>query len=156
MSGKRVKSGGRSRARPRVAGRSVKVSAVRTSQGPPATTVQVEVESEELRRELGDLGEVRGVVASIPGGSEGGPVRWTEERLESMGSAERETDGRRRRVTGYQKVHYGPSDPALGVDVKVETDRGPVQAQPPGQATRVKDASQPGESGRQKRGKGRR
>jgi len=142
------KPGGRSKAR--VATRGLRVSAVRATAGRPATSVQVEVEPDELKREVGEFGEVRGVSARIPEeGERPGRVRWRREPLRPAGASERDAQGRRRTVRRYFNVHYGPS--ADGVGVEVETDRGKVQAPAPGHAYTVKDDSQPGESQVKKR-----
>lgn len=125
----------------------VKVTAVKTTSGPPATSVHVEVQPDELRGEVGDVGEVRSVSAMIPESGEPGRERWCEETLLPAGSTEQETDGRRRMVQRYFNVHYGPSDTErLGVSVTLQTDRGTVKAPPTGQAYTVKNQGQPGES----------
>jgi hypothetical protein len=146
--GSRPKPGGRPRAR--VATKGLRVTAVKATAGRAATSVNVEVEPEELKSEVGEFDEVRSVSARIPEESEGtGRVRWRQEALRPAGASERETEGRRRTVRRYFNVHYGPSPEGLGVEV--ETDRGRVKAPRPGEAYAVKSASQPGESEVKKR-----
>ncbi len=141
------KGGGRPKAR--VARKGLKVTAVRATAGPSATSVHVELEPEELKSEVGEFGDVRRVAARIPedDAERPGRVRWREETLRPAGTAEQETEGRRRTVRRYFNVHYGPSaTEKLGVGVEVETDRCRVKAPPPGHAYTVKEDSQPGES----------
>ena len=120
---------------------------MRTTAGPPATSVHVEVEPEELKAEVGEFGEVRGVSARIPEDGPPGRVRWKEQRLQSIGTSERESEGRRKTVKGYYSMHQGPNaSERLGVGVEVETDRGRFKSPPSGHGYTVKDDSQPGES----------
>ena len=152
---RRVKRGGsRSGARPRarVATKGLRVTAVKATAGRPATSVHVEVEPDELKSEVGDFGEVRGVSARIAEeGGAPGAVRWQKKPLVPAGASEREVGGQKRTVRRYFNVHYGPSAGDLGVGVEVETDQGRVEAPPPGHAYSVKDDSQPGESAIRKR-----
>ncbi len=144
---KRDRSAPGGRPKARVATKGVRVTAVKATAGRPATSVHVEVEPDELKAELGDLGDVRGVSARIAEqGEVPGRLRWKKERLLPAGASEREAEGRRRMVRRYFNVHYGPSAEDAGVGVEVETDRGRVKAPPPGHAYSVKDDSRPGES----------
>ncbi len=133
--------------RARTVEKGVHVTAVKATAGPPATSVHVELEPEELKREVGEFGEVRGVSARFPEEKAPGHVRWRKEPLHPAGTAEREAEGRRRIVQRYFNVHYGPADSdGLGIGVEVETDTCRVKAPAAGQAYAVKDPPQPGES----------
>ncbi len=142
------------RTKARVAQKGVKVTAVQSTAGRSATSVHVEVEPEELKREVGEIGDVRQVSARIPEDDQQRPghVRWREERLQPAGTEERDVEGRRRIVKRYFNVHYGPSRSTdLGVGVRVDTEHGKVNAPPPGHAYTVRDESHPGESEIKKR-----
>ncbi len=143
--GSTPKQGGPAKAR--VATKGLRVTAVKASAGRSATSVNVEIETEELKSEVGEFGEVRGVSAQIPEeGERPGSVRWCNETLRPAGASERETKGGRRTVRQYFNVHYGPSADGQGVGVEVDTDRGKLQAPQPGHAYAIKADSQPGES----------
>ncbi|HET6437081.1 MAG TPA: hypothetical protein VFG59_03400 [Anaeromyxobacter sp.] len=146
MTGRRSRSG----RPPKVASKGVKVTAVKATHGPPATSVHVEVEPDDLKEDLGELGEVRSVTARIPEAGEAGRIRWREVRLDRLGAGP-EARGSRRTVARYFKVHYGPTEQRAGVGVKVDTDRGLVEAQPRDQAYTVKEESKPGESSLERR-----
>ncbi len=153
--GGRVKRG-RPKGRPkaRTVSRSLRVTAVKATSGRPATSVHVEVEPEELKSEVGEVGDVRGVSARIPedDARHPGRVRWTEETLHPAGTEEREAEGKRRTVKRFFNVHYGPARcDELGVGVELDTDRGRVKSPAPGQAYTVKDDSKPGGSEIKKR-----
>jgi hypothetical protein len=66
---KRRRSSGGGRSKARVASSGLKVTAVKATAGWAATSVQVEVEAEELKREVGEFSEVRRISARIPGTS---------------------------------------------------------------------------------------
>jgi hypothetical protein len=136
-----------------VATKGLKVTAVKATSGRSATSVHVEVEPDELKRDVGEFDEVRSVSARIPEESEGpGHVRWRNEPLRPAGAGEKESGGRRRTVKQYFNVHYGPTAAEdLGVGLELETDRGKVKAPPRGQGYTVKDDSHPGESELKKR-----
>lgn len=143
--GSTARPGGTAKAR--VATKGLRVTAVKSSAGRSATSVNVEIEPEELKSEVGEFGEVRGVSAQIPEeGERPGSVRWHSEALRPAGSSERETAGGRQTVRQYFNVHYGPSPDGQGVGVEVETDRGKLQAPQPGHAYTIKSESQPGAS----------
>ncbi|HET9599021.1 MAG TPA: hypothetical protein VFP65_25845 [Anaeromyxobacteraceae bacterium] len=129
----------------RVAKQGVKVTAVSTDRGPPATIVHVEVEPKKLKEDVGQL-QVKGVVAEIPETS-GGQVRWREERLHKVDTSARPGSGEV--VERYSYGHYGPSEAKrYGVGVKVETDAGDVQAQEPRERHDVGEEGRPEKSGR--------
>ena len=151
-SGGKAKGGGRPRAR--IARKGLKVTAVRATAGRSATSVHVELEPDELKSEVGDFRDVRRVSARIPedDARRPGRVQWRKETLQPAGTAEEESEGRRRTVRRYFNVHYGPgASERLGVGVELETGQGKVKAQPPGHAYTVKDDSRPGESEVKKR-----
>jgi hypothetical protein len=113
----------------------VKVTAVKSQRGPPSTTVNVELNSDEMKEDVGNFGKVTQVSARIP---EGGPdaVRWREERMTKF------SDGPS--VQRFSSTHYGASDShELGVGVKIETEAGTLNAQKKGEAYAVRETDKP-------------
>jgi hypothetical protein len=153
---KRGKPGGRRKAR--TATRGLKVSAVKATAGRAVTSVNVEVEPDELKSEIGEFGDVRSVSARFPEDDRGRPghVLWKREQLQPAGTEERGAEGKRRTVKRFFNVHYGPGrSDELGVGVEVETDQCRVKAPAAGHAYTVKDDSKPGESEVAPTGRGR-
>jgi hypothetical protein len=130
----------------RVARQGIKVTAVSTSSGPPSTTVHVELDREELKREVGEFDAVKRVEADIPQRS-GGGVRWEHERMSGMASAP--AGSRRENIERYFGVHYGPTEAKrLGVGVTIETDAGTVRGQSKRESYTVGEPDRPCESAR--------
>jgi hypothetical protein len=133
----------------RVAKQGVKVSAVSTTSGPPSTTVHVELDRDQLKREVGEFEAVERVEASIPT-QVGGAVRWERERMSGM--APSPAGAPRGNVERYFGVHYGPTESKpLGVGVTIQTDAGTVRAQSGRESYSVEDPDRPGASERRRK-----
>lgn len=127
----------RKKARRPVAGKSVKVEAVRHSHGQAATSVHVEVTKGQLREEVGD-GQVKRVLAEFPERA-GEEIRWTEEEIRRSGRT-----GPQGEVEHYTGTHYGPAEAEYGVKVELETGAGRVAGQAPQESYAVREADEPG------------
>jgi len=121
----------------------VTVTAVKSTGGPPATTVRVEVDPTKLKEEVGDFAGVKQVVAEIPERSQDS-VSWRPEHMHMERRVARDSG---EPLETYSVTHYGPSDAhERGVAVTVETGAGPLAAQRRGEAHSVSEAGKPGES----------
>ena len=131
----------------------VKVNAVTAGRGPPATTVNVEVERRRLNEEA-RAGKVKRVVAELPE-EIGQSVRWKEAPLERLGMSPKQ--GAPEPEVEKFSGTYGSSTPRkYGVGVKLETESGTVRAQSPGEAYTVHEADKPTPSGKVRRPRKRR
>jgi hypothetical protein len=112
----------------------VAVQAVKTTQGPPATTVHVDVDPERLPGAKA-LREVEEVVAELPRADEaGGGVRWLSHRLSRASEEERAG----RRTLRYVATCYEGCDAVeYGIRIHVRTKAGEVHAE--GRAVREAD-----------------
>ena len=136
----------RKKGKRKVASQGIKVTAVATTSGPPSTTVHVEVDRDELKREVGEFDAVKSVEADIPQGS-GEGVRWEHERMRGMAAAP--PGSHPENIERYLGVHYGPPEAKrLGVGVTIETDAGTVRGQSTGESYTVSDPDRPGETER--------
>lgn len=128
----------------KVVDKGVKVSAVTSNRGPPATTVRVEVNAEEIREQIGEFENLE-VVAQIP---DGGPdaVSWKEESLSKIAGGVSDS-GRASGVQKFASTHYGPSGShELGVGVKLRTESGELRTAEPGERYSATEASKPEET----------
>lgn len=131
------------RERPKVTvSEGITVSAVKADSGQPATAVEVRLEAERLKRQLGEFVEVEEVVARIPSVTSGGrKVRWEQRRLDKL---KEEEPAPGERTMRYSTMHYGPAEAERGVDVLVKTDAGIASASRPGS---VREAGKPAAEG---------
>ncbi len=142
MRGGHSRSSRTKRARRRKVSEGIKVRAVKTSSGPPATAVEVQVEPERVSRQVGKFKEVQAVVAKIPVTGNGErEARWEEQPLQKLKEEVRAAGDRK---VQYYGTHYGASEEAqYGVHVRIKTDAGTVEARQPA-TTRYADEP-PGE-----------
>ena len=117
----------------------MKVHAVKSTRGPPATTVHVEIDPTKLREEIGEFGAVERVVAEIPEQSD-----WRAEHMHKEAVVPRASG---EPLEKYSVTHYGPSDSGeRGVGVTLDTEAGPVAAQGSREAHSVCEEGKPDDS----------
>ncbi len=127
---------------PRTLSEGVTVKAVHASSGRSATTVQVEVDAERVKRQVHGFGDPEEVVAEIPNADDGEQVRWEEQRLEKT-SEDRRPGGER--TLRYSGTRYDACDaPEYGIGVRIRTPEGTLESPPGGS---VREADKPGDDG---------
>ena len=128
--------------------RALRVRTVKSTGGPPATTVHVEVKPDKLKDAVGEFAKVEQVVAEIPE-QRADAVRWQETKLYKYAEKPDAPGGH---TVQYASTHYGPSETAkYGVRVRVKTDTGSVRVREPGDPRSVREADKPETEGRPKR-----